>query len=426
MAEHLISVVSQNHQHLRITYNGPIWDNEPWSTFPNRQGWEPALLLENHKGSIPHTYAEAMECWLFFGTLHASFGDIFQQNDFIRMAEQPYITTSCLHRYLDIALSRGKSKFLQNLRSTLNLVLIQIEKRRVCDCIRPSMLFAIVVLLGSLMNFFRGKSDVDNAFKGGMQFRYAVAAREWADGELIGQAWCPSDVGRFSDTSLHYFILRAYALQMIRPKMNNRAEVIHSKCTLVECADNYIDNHTYVTKHVRSDCNCEHVGPDIEAVKRILRKGGTPLVRISTSKDDTALKLDVVQYHPGRRYVAISHVWSDGLGNVRGNSLPLCQLNMLQRQGRDAIDLSPAFLPAADNPIIASATVLQHWAGSVAKLADQSTLVWIDTLCVPRERETRNLAIKGMKQAYANGQSPSQTIHTVLIISSLQDARVRF
>jgi hypothetical protein len=337
------------------------------------------------------------------------------------MAEQLYITTSCLHRYLDLALRRGKSEFLQNLCHTLDLVLVQIENRRVCECIRPSMLFAIVVLLGSLMNLFRGKSDVDNAFKGGTQFRYAVAAREWADDELVGQGWCPSDVGRFSDTSLHYFILRAYALQMVRPSINNRAEVVHSKCTLIECAGNYIDKDTYKTKHVRPDCNCEHVGPDIEAVKKILRKGGTPLVRIPTSKDNTALKLDAVQDHPGRRYVAISHVWSDGLGNAGGNSLPLCQLKMLQKQGRDAIDLSPAFLPAADNPIIASATVLQHWAGGIAQLTDQSTLVWIDTLCVPRERETRNLAIKGMKKAYANGQSPSRT--TLLVLMFFQPTK---
>ncbi|KAL1641062.1 hypothetical protein SLS58_006334 [Diplodia intermedia] len=36
---------------------------------------------------------------------------------------------------------------------------------------------------------------------------------------------------------------------------------------------------------------------------------------------------------PAEKYLAISHVWSDGLGNQNGNSLPLCQLKRLKRNG---------------------------------------------------------------------------------------------
>ncbi len=70
-------------------------------------------------------------------------------------------------------------------------------------------------------------------------------------------------------------------------------------------------------------------------------------------------------------YVAISHVWADGLGNSEANSLPHCQLARLGRM------LDP-FAEDGKRP-----------------------LVWLDTLCCPVEPEGKALALLQMKRTYA-------------------------
>ncbi|KIX03171.1 uncharacterized protein Z518_06722 [Rhinocladiella mackenziei CBS 650.93] len=70
-------------------------------------------------------------------------------------------------------------------------------------------------------------------------------------------------------------------------------------------------------------------------------------------------------------YIAISHVWSQGLGNRRSNSLPLCQLRRLQR-------FVDALVPQERRPVP----------------------FWIDTICVPLEPTARDAAIKAMRIVY--------------------------
>lgn len=56
-----------------------------------------------------------------------------------------------------------------------------------------------------------------------------------------------------------------------------------------------------------------------------------PLLRVSTKTafnlDD--IDLDIVEYQPGMAYTAISHVWSDGLGNPKYDSILECQARFL-------------------------------------------------------------------------------------------------
>ena len=80
-------------------------------------------------------------------------------------------------------------------------------------------------------------------------------------------------------------------------------------------------------------------------------------------------------------YIAIFHVWSDGLGKARANTLPQCQLRRLQ----DHID----DLYESSGPIP----------------------FWIDTICVPLERQARKTAIYRMGQTYAGSDN-------VLVIDS--------
>ena len=98
------------------------------------------------------------------------------------------------------------------------------------------------------------------------------------------------------------------------------------------------------------------------------------------------VRLTTVSHELGVRYMAVSHVWSDGLGNETSNRLPSCQLLRLRSfashlrrvhipWGQDAIDDSPLYL-------------------------------WIDTLCCPvadsspEQKHYKQVAIGAMRHVY--------------------------
>lgn len=118
----------------------------------------------------------------------------------------------------------------------------------------------------------------------------------------------------------------------------------------------------------------------------ILHSGEIPIIKVV---ENAAKNFDIVVERSRcnsdgkpRPYVALSHVWSDGLGNPHNNSLPRCQLRRLQ--------------------------------SFVNELYDESlrpVSFWIDTICVPLERESRNQAIRRMGKTY-------QEADNVLVLDS--------
>src|SRR2546429_3762467 len=78
------------------------------------------------------------------------------------------------------------------------------------------------------------------------------------------------------------------------------------------------------------------------------------------------------------KYVAISHVWSDGLSNPHGNSMPICQLSSLHRK------VQALYRTASDRQ-------------------ESPIPFWIDTMCCPTDPpEARRLAIIAMRRTYAD------------------------
>lgn len=81
--------------------------------------------------------------------------------------------------------------------------------------------------------------------------------------------------------------------------------------------------------------------------------------------------MSITAADPSKPYVAISHVWSDGMGNPRQNALPLCQLQKLQK-------LVNGLYEPENHPVP----------------------FWIDTICVPLSNDMRNMAIQLMARTY--------------------------
>ncbi|KAL4935029.1 hypothetical protein BDV06DRAFT_229207 [Aspergillus oleicola] len=175
----------------------------------------------------------------------------------------------------------------------------------------------------------------------------------------------------------------------------------HANCIPERCLYEY-DATMYITKHATNDPNHAclenieyggHLGPERgqrdwdDAVAQILDKGAIPIALWNKGMK----KVWSVEWHSeGRRkpdYVAISHVWADGHGNPRANTLPQCQLDRIQR----LIEAIP-------------------WAGrrSIPTNPNLSDGIgfWMDTLCLPVSNKTlKDRAIASMRHVYSNAKA---------------------
>ncbi|RPD70814.1 hypothetical protein L226DRAFT_443101, partial [Lentinus tigrinus ALCF2SS1-7] len=111
--------------------------------------------------------------------------------------------------------------------------------------------------------------------------------------------------------------------------------------------------------------------PPLSEVTSRLADGVVPVVVF----DREAGRLSV-RSAPDAPYVAISHVWSDGLGSTTEEGLPTCQVARIAGLAKELLPASGAF--------------------------------WMDSLCVPNTKDLRKRAIKLMGQTYEDA-------HTVLV-----------
>jgi hypothetical protein len=201
------------------------------------------------------------------------------------------------------------------------------------------------------------------------------------------RGWCPSHVGQFGQfitVSTEYYVS---ALPSVR------ADMIHAGCSDHACLGDIVRESDYSTQHMDESCQCQYLEAPLAQIAEILRQGDIPLVSYSATGDPSRHSLDVIPYRrrsllipkwPRSRtkipYVAISHVWRQGIGNIKGNALPIYQITRIQ----------------------SLVNCLLHPDSSKA---DNSAPVpfWIDTLCCPRNPEyewAKKLAIRSMKRTY--------------------------
>ncbi len=116
-------------------------------------------------------------------------------------------------------------------------------------------------------------------------------------------------------------------------------------------------------------CECPFIKPPLELVLQILQSGEIPVVQYDPTRNEfTVLRASEVSY------VAISHVWADGLGSTTEKGLPKCQIQGLSKK--------------------------------VKQVASNDTgAFWMDSLCVPEMQEMRKRAIGLMAKTYRNANA---------------------
>ncbi|KAI1113978.1 hypothetical protein F5Y14DRAFT_198927 [Nemania sp. NC0429] len=186
---------------------------------------------------------------------------------------------------------------------------------------------------------------------------------------LKDNGWCPSDSPFFPESIARANVSADHYFGSFRCP-SRRAD--HGTCSTAICNAylKVVIPGEYEQKHVlERGCPCvpARVSDDIIS---IVARGEIPVIQW----DGDSLKVSVRGAQS--KYVAISHVWSDGLGNDEAaNSMLRCQLSRVQ-------SLVNRLYP---------------------EIKDENVPFWIDTLCVPVDeahRELRKRVIRHMSEIY--------------------------
>ena len=213
---------------------------------------------------------------------------------------------------------------------------------------------------------------------------------------MMSHGWCPSEILKLSMGYHNSFQTLHFLSHMDRSCSPDRS---HSRCSKRRCMAYQIQPETYVVGHWAETCNetCQVVEVKNEQTVPILEKGSYPLIRLELDAEG-GLSVNVVEWSKEEQYIAISHVWADGLGNPHATALLACQLRRL-------FQLLRGFLPTSDRSEQESQT---------------APLMWLDTLCCPvRPEEAKILSIQKMADVYRNAS------HVLVLDRTLQQHNIR-
>jgi hypothetical protein len=367
-----------------------IYDNAKaaFGTYPERCGWKKDCLRD--RGDITRGGSKTLkqivsfwQSWLYFGFMHSVFDVPIRTEDFICLndRDQRIITTRCLPQYLlrwSEEVSRlsnhERHPYIASLDRTLSAMSAYFKKCAMEDSPLPAeVVLSIVILHRTIVCFklilFPASININEWWAG--------KAAALLDSQMYANGWCKSDVFMLKQ---RVSSLGIYFSNSLGPRLDNRD---HSSCTNTICARLQNDEIQYETQHIELECKCKHLHIDSQLLSSIIQKEAVPLVMFSSDAGRGVSEINIVESNWNTPFVAISHVWADGLGNKDHNSLPRCQLSLL----RDRIDA-----------LFKGESKIQ------GPLAEHSIrLFWIDALCVPVRPEykrERRLAIASLNKIY--------------------------
>ena len=368
------------------------YDGGPFLTYPIREGKEHVLpAASTSSGQLPFWQHEKLyptakeelesffQTWLFFGLLHEILGDLCFPQDFIRASQEApdeVISTSKLISIIETWVSRvindETATIYEHLAECLRVTYAAL---RAVNSAFDQRIKLSIASTGEVLAYAVNKAfHIENMARDNKcpaSWRKLVDEASWTEA-MRAAGWCPSQIfilceGAFSIQSLYYFT------GLRQPESPSR----HRSCSKQKCVAHQNNLEKYTTQHCIGDCKCEELSIDDGAVEDILLKGQIPLLRIIPGQSLVDLSLEIIPSQTGSQYVALSHVWADGLGNPYANTLPRCQLlrllSLLQRSNMP--------LDSGD--------------------CDQELLLWCDTLCCPvKPSVAKTRALVQMKRTY--------------------------
>ncbi|KAK0509186.1 hypothetical protein JMJ35_008557 [Cladonia borealis] len=357
----------------------------PFLEYPGRKG-KPWLVVEvgqvmfERQDDVSPTSISELErflqTWLFFGLLAEVLGDLYDHDVFVAESSDTrelILSTkdlqSLLEKRITWVATLEKTVQKQLYEHAGKCVEITWKARRLdFDPRVRNSIGAVAELIASAIDkahltAFPGSNRCQKPFVMGFY------TEEMKEG-MVEANWCPNDFARvrakFQSIQLLYYYSR-----MKKPLSKPH----HRNCTEDRCVAHSVNLSQYRTRHCEG-CDeggiCEDVSIDNQPIMNILQSGALPLLLLKRRIDEPR-KVSVElcsTANTGDNYVAISHVWSDGMGNPNANSLPQCHLARLS----DIVD-------SMDD-------------------GGQRAMIWLDTFCCPVDPEAKKLALSRMRRTY--------------------------
>jgi hypothetical protein len=384
------------------------YDFEPFLSYPHRRGWDHVEVV--YKGRVPESCKREdvesfLQTWLVFGLICETCRltkIAFQQKDFLRNDSEgrSYVTMRALLDYIP----RWEAAFqslaveeavciLEALEACVKVVATfayrHIYKTGIFAqrCFVSPEVGLLIQVVGRIsQHMITGVRREKDALPAPTYYWWPMKLIE---SRFVARGWCPFAAEKFQQK---FPIDTQYFASLLPLSMTGAT---HRSCTGMACAINNIKDRTYVTRHQSEACDCTFINVDIDAMCDILDGPGNevPLLSFQNVVGANAISPKVKPAGDMCSYVAISHVWFNGLGNPNANSLPECQLKYI----RD---------------LLLSTTTQKNMTADEAPIT-----FWMDTLCVPvgdTLRQPRTKAIARMRRTYEDAA-------TVLVLdSSLQ------
>lgn len=399
----------------------------------------------------PKEYAQLLQSWWYFGMLHEVLGESFRLEDFIQDSTVPgeqVVTTARLGKLLqawwgqmritnrdDALANLNKAQECINwVHQLLEIVGSRIEKFRVAPehefrqevlslsrhsetekpiysvgsfkdletaywrragrKLLPEHLELSICILGHTL-FHAARSIYCKMELGDPDEFKPVPwyCPEFVYRRMAKNKFCPLEIERFKP-SLQ--IIGGYLASSLKCRPER---IDHSSCSKIRCEADNISKDNYERAHVCDKRDCPS-GPsmtsrEFQTVLDILKAGQVPVVRVHNEKsaEDLRLHIEVLSAETCSNYVAISHVWADGLGNVSDNTLYQCQWLRLQELAKKSFRVAMTGTSSSQDDLVP---------------------FWIDTFCVPQGEDMRwfrDIAIQRMATTYRNA-------YTVLVIEN--------
>ncbi|ERF75247.1 hypothetical protein EPUS_00039 [Endocarpon pusillum Z07020] len=413
------------------------WDSSDFLTYPKRKGWdltawEPSdgeFKLDTGGRSFEEISA-FLQTWLFFGLLESVLGIRIPREDFIRQKKagkdekQVVITTRKLKHYLEDWRRRMAELTKEEQDCAATVIWEYLSRAMVVNGILNFQLFygedipeskplLESLFCQTLLNNALRRALLDIIPETNWSALEAPNHMKLLSDRMVDAGWCPYTVGFLEDQCQPDVQAFVYSLGTVRAQQD------HTACKAADfneigrhCVAGRVEGKAALeAKHVSADCKCESLGPPAERVIELIEEGLTPCVAISTSDDNDDIEILVggTKLEPESEvsaYFALSHVWTDGLGNHEHNSLPACQVRRLA-----------GILHALDDTKLCPAATSKMESNLVKGRATAN--FWLDTLCIPVQsqfHEYRDRCIHDMHQIYR------EAVAVVVLDPDLQQA----
>lgn len=378
-----------------------LYDGGPFLTYPQRDGWPEVLVralqssdslallrYQKHYLTLYKDLEGFLQRWLFFGLLAELLGNDFRSSDFISdpvldaeaTGEQPgtcrFLTTDKLSPLVISWMQRIQSG-QATCTYTHVAACLQVAYRALLAT-GPDFDANLKVCLASVCEDFGFAANIgfditnftvnDQCPAGWIS---ASGLRHWG-AKLHGSSWCPYQARMILESTMSVQTIHFMSLlgeqDAIQP---------HRGCSQDQCVTSQVDLALYETQHYNSKCQCDFAEVDNAVMESILQAGSYPLLHITRDNNFGGLNVKLLASSPEVPFVAVSHVWADGLGNPRANSLPKCQLAALYEWVRQ---------------LLGCVSEAEHV---------EEVFLWCDTMCCPRKPiEARRMAISCMHRVY--------------------------